>query len=320
MKTLFMFPGQGAQQVGMGKEIAGQIPQIAQLYERAGDIVGYDLADICFNGPEEKLNTTEISQPAIFVTSVALLMALQEGKINTQAQLHDIEPDACAGLSLGEYTALYAAGAMKFDDALKLVQLRGRCMQKAADETQGTMVSLLGMDEEGANKLCEAVLAEEITENNGAKPLIVPVNFNCPGQIVLSGTIQAAKRAAELAPEYGASRAIPLQVAGAFHTPLMDGAAEKLDQALSNCQFSPFKCPVLANVDACQYDSLDVIKEKLLKQLVSAVRWQQLVESLLGDGFGRFVEIGPGRVLTGLVKKTARVAKKKVEIVTINGK
>lgn len=313
-----MFPGQGAQQVGMGKDLVAEIPQVAQLFARANDIVGYDLADICFNGPEEKLNSTQISQPAIFVTSAALLMALQAGKAATDTGLTDTQPDACAGLSLGEYSALYAAGAMQFDDALKLVQLRGQCMQQAAHENKGSMVSILGLDEEGANKLCEQVLAEDITENDGAKPLLMPVNFNCPGQIVISGSIEACRRGTELAPQYGASKAIPLRVAGAFHTPLMAGAVDKLGLALSDCLFSHFKCPVLANVDARRYDGLEVIKEKLLKQLVAPIRWQQLVEYLLEMGFARFVEIGPGRVLTGLVKKTARSVKKKVEIITIN--
>lgn len=323
MKTLFMFPGQGAQQVGMGKTLAENHPEIADLYQQANDIVGCDLADLCFHGPEEILNATEFSQPAIFTTSAAALLALRSGLLANEMEragsasdrvsLADITPDACAGLSLGEYTALYAADAMTFADALTLVQLRGQYMQAAADASQGSMVSILGLAPDAVQNLCDAILADlPDTE------ILIPVNFNCPGQIVLSGTLNACNRAAEKAESFAASRAIPLTVAGAFHSPLMTPAAEKLRQALDQTTFSPTSCPVLANVDAQPYESADQIPDKLIRQLTSPVRWQQTVEILLEDGFERFVEIGPGRVLTGLVKKTARPLKLKPTIITLN--
>ena len=315
MKTLFMFPGQGAQHVGMGKDLAENHPQITDLYQQANDIVGYDLADLCFNGPEEKLNSTEISQPAIFTTSAAILLALPNGLMDDVAQSLSavLIPDACAGLSLGEYTALYAADTMTFADALTLVQLRGKSMQAAADASQGSMVSILGLDPDAVKNLCDSILADlPDTE------ILIPVNFNCPGQIVLSGTINACNRAAEKAESFAASRAVLLTVAGAFHSPLMAPAAEKLRQALDQTTFSPLSCPVLANVDAQPYESADQIPDKLIRQLTSPVLWQQTVEKLLEDGFERFVEIGPGRVLTGLVKKTARPLKLKPSIITLN--
>ncbi len=318
MKTVFMFPGQGAQKVSMGKTLSENIPQIADLYKKANDILVYDLATICFEGPEEKLNTTEIAQPAIFVTSVAALKAMRMGHFGEQDSLADITPDACAGLSLGEYTALYTAGALDFQSALKLVQLRGRSMQQAAEKRKGTMVSIMGLDEDGVNKLCQTVMDQNIVEDDGLESFVSPVNYNCPGQIVISGSMKASERAAELAEEFGASRAIPLQVAGAFHTRMMEPAAQQLGAALAQCEFSKFNYPVLANVDAQEYENASIIPEKLMQQLVGAVRWQQLVESLLEQGFERFVEIGPGRVLTGLVKKTTRAAKKKVTMLNAN--
>ncbi|MBI9016498.1 MAG: ACP S-malonyltransferase [Phycisphaerae bacterium] len=311
MKTLFMFPGQGAQHIGMGKSLS-QIPEIAELYQNANEIVGYDLASICFDGPEDKLNMTDVSQPAIFVTSAACLKAMRMGKIATD--ISDIKPDCCAGLSLGEYTALYAAGAMTFEQGLKLVQLRGSSMQEAANNSQGSMVSILGMDEQAVDKLCAAVLAEA-----GDGEILTGVNYNCPGQIVVSGSIKACELASAKAEEFGASRAVPLKVAGAFHSTLMAPAAEKLGVALQGCSFTDTACPVIANVDALAYVGPAEMPEKLMKQLVDAVRWQQSIEKLLDDGFEQFVEIGPGRVLTGLVKKIARNKKIKINIITVNG-
>ncbi len=318
MKTVFMFPGQGAQKLSMGKALSQSVPLVADLYKKANDILGYDLAAICFDGPEDKLNTTEIAQPAIFVTSVAALEAMRAGQLGAEDGLADITPDACAGLSLGEYTALYAAGALDFENALKLVQLRGRSMQQAAEQRRGTMVSIMGLDEEGANKLCQAVMDKDIVEDDGLEPFVSPVNFNCPGQIVVSGSIKACGVAAEIAEEYGASRAIPLQVAGAFHTRMMEPAAQQLGAALDKCEFSDLACPVIANVDAKEYESTSAISGNLMKQLVGAVRWQQSVENLLDQGYDRFVEIGPARVLTGLVKKTTRAAKVKVTMLNAN--
>lgn len=312
-----MFPGQGAQQMGMGKELAGNITEIAQLYQHANDIVGYDLAQLCFEGPQEQLNRTEISQPAIFVTSAACLAALRGGKVATD--LAEVRPDMCAGLSLGEYTALYAADAMCFEEALQLVKLRGESMQQAVEQQKGSMVSVLGLEEQQAKQLCDAVLEEIQTETDGNQAILVPVNFNCPGQIVLSGTVGACNLAAEKAESFGASRAIPLKVAGAFHTQIMAPAAEKLKTALADCPFTKPQYPVIANVDAQVYDRPDQIPDKLLKQLVNPILWQQTVEKFLDEGIERFIEIGPGRILTGLVKKTARPRKAKPTMINING-
>ncbi len=314
MKTLFMFPGQGAQFVGMGKELAEEITEVKELYQQASDILGYDLAELCFEGPEEKLNQTEFAQPAIFVTSIAHLIALRQGK--TSEEFKDITPDACAGLSLGEYTALHASGAISFEDGLKLVQLRGKGMQQAAEMSKGTMVSILGLDEETVTKLCNDILAMNIEEETG-ETMLSAVNFNCPGQIVVSGTINACKKAAEIAGEYGAMKAIPLTVAGAFHTDMMAPAAEQLASAIDGCTLNAPTTPVISNVDTLAYAGAGEIKEKLLKQLVGAVRWQQSVEKLIDEGFDSYVEIGPGRVLSGLVKKITRGKKVKANITNV---
>ena len=317
MKTVFMFPGQGAQEVGMGRELAAGGGEFAQLYKQASEIVGYDLGEVCFQGPEEKLNRTEVSQPAIFVTSAVCLEALRKGKMGDE--LAGVEPEACVGLSLGEYTALYASGAIRFEEGLKLVDLRGRSMQEAAEKRTGTMVSILGLDEEGVDKLCQVVLEEGIQEEDGMETLLKPVNYNCPGQIVVSGSIRACERAAEKAEKCGALKAVPLKVAGAFHTKMMAPAAEKLGEALGKCSFARPRCKVVANVDGRVYDGAEEIPAKLMKQLVGAVRWQQSIEYLLDEGAERFVEIGPGRVLTGLVKKITRARKQKIEIINVSG-
>ena len=314
MKTLFMFPGQGAQTQGMGKELADEITEVKELYTKASDILGYDLASLCFDGPQDKLNLTEFAQPAIFVTSVAHLTALRMGKLSEE--LTDVEASGCAGLSLGEYTALHVSGALNFEDALKLVQLRGKGMQQAAEQSKGTMVSILGLDEEAINKLCDQVLSEGITEDSG-DTILSGVNFNCPGQIVLSGSIKACQRAAELAPELGAMKAIPLAVAGAFHTDMMAPAADMLSSAIDSCQLADPALPVFSNVDTEAYAGTGDIKDKLLKQLVGPVKWQHTIENLLDDGYTRFIEIGPGKVLTGLVKKISRGKKIKAEIIKL---
>ena len=301
--------------MGMGQALSAADGRITKLYERANEIVGYDLTSVCFEGPAERLDSTEISQPAIFVTSVACLEALRSGE--QYAELAEAGFQACAGLSLGEYTALYAAGAMSFEDGLRLVQTRGWCMQEAAKEYAGAMVSVLGLDAEGAERLCERVLGEGAREDGGGKAVLAAVNFNCPGQIVLSGTVRACQRAEELASEFGATRTVALRVAGAFHTELMSSAAARLGEALGKCEFAKPNCAVIANVDGQVYDGVDQISDKLLRQLVSPVRWQQCVEHLLAEGFERFVEIGPGRVLTGLGKKICRAQGKKVEFLKV---
>jgi [acyl-carrier-protein] S-malonyltransferase len=301
MKTAFLFPGQGAQAVGMGKDIVGSFPAAAALYKKANEIVGYDLQDICFNGPQEKLDNTTISQPAIFVTSAALLEVFQQSAPGAK-----ITADVTAGLSLGEYTALYAAGAVSFEDGLKLVQKRGNAMQAAADSSQGSMVSILGLDEEKVRQLCAKAADGE---------LLVPANFNCPGQIVLSGTKSACERAEKLAAEFGAIKAVVLRVAGAFHSEMMSPAAEALKQALAQTNIASPAIQVIANISAQYYASGDQIRDGLTKQLVQPILWQNCMEKLLADGIETFYEIGPGRVLTGLMRKINR----KATIINISG-
>lgn len=296
MKRAFLFPGQGAQVVGMGREIAEAYPTAAEVFEKADSIVRFDLSRICFEGPAEQLNTTTISQPAIFVTSAAILEVLRTNPAT--ARLH---ADVTAGLSLGEYTALYAAGVIDFEQALILVRKRGQAMQAAAAATEGAMVSIVGLDEQQVNQLCAEA---------GNAELLTAVNFNCPGQIVISGTRTACRRAEALAPKYGAIKAVPLEVAGAFHTEMMAGAADTLRQALANCTISqPRDIKTIANINAHYYESAEKIAQGLTKQLTSPILWQKCMEKLIADGIEQFYEIGPGRVLTGLMRRINRKTK-----------
>lgn len=292
MKTAFIFPGQGAQCVGMGKDIIERYPQAGALFEQASRIVGYDLRQVCFEGPEDKLNSTTVSQPAIFAVSAALLEVFGEAGITA---------DVTAGLSMGEYTALYAAGLISFEDGLKLVQKRGNAMQAAADASQGSMVSIIGLDEVKVIELCEEASQGE---------LLVAVNFNCPGQIVISGAVNACKRAVELAPKYNAMKAVQLSVAGAFHSDMMKPAAEDLAKALADCPIqNPGRIKVIANITADYYTSANGVRQGLIKQLIQPILWQTCMEKLLADGVENFYEIGPGRVLTGLMKRINRKTK-----------
>jgi [acyl-carrier-protein] S-malonyltransferase len=268
----------------------------AELFDTANHIVGFDLRKICFEGPADRLNSTTISQPAIFVTSAALLEVLR-----TSPAGHEITPDVTAGLSLGEYTALYAAGAIPFEDGLRLVKKRGEAMQAAADATEGTMVSILGLDEDRVRQLCDEARGGELLE---------PVNFNCPGQIVVSGSLGACDRAERLAEKYRAIKAMRLEVAGAFHTPMMAGAAEALRQALLQARIADAATVLtIANISGEYYRSAEGIVEGLSRQLTSPILWQKCMERLLADGVEEFYEIGPGRVLTGLMKRISRKTK-----------
>lgn len=296
MKTAYLFPGQGAQKVGMGSDIAQAFPAAAEVFQKANDILGFDLAKLCFEGPADQLNTTTISQPAIFATSAAILEVLR-----TAPATRNLKPDVTAGLSLGEYTALYAAGLLTFEDALTLVHKRGQAMQAAADATDGAMVSIMGLDNEKIAQLCEEARQGELLE---------PVNFNCPGQVVLSGAKAPCKRAEQLAPKYDAIMAVPLTVAGAFHTEMMASAAESLTQALAEVQITqPDGIKTIASVNAEYYDSPEAIAKGLALQLTSPILWQKCAERLLADGVEEFYEIGPSRVLTGLMRRIKRKAK-----------
>ncbi len=298
MKTALLFPGQGAQKVGMAKDIVEKFPAAAQVFEKANEILEYDLKKFCFEGPKEKLDLTKISQPAIFTTSAAILEVLREKGV-----IDKIKPSVSAGLSLGEYTAIYAAGSISFEDGLRLVQSRGNAMQQAADNTEGSMVSIIGLAEEKVKELCREA---------GQGQILKGVNYNCPGQIVISGESEACKRALELAEKYGAMKAVPLAVAGAFHTELMQSAADDLEKALEKCNIKePAGIKILANVSADFYFSAEEIKEGLVKQLTSPILWQKSMEKLLGQGFEDFYEIGPSRVLTGLMKRIERKIKVK---------
>ena len=296
MKTAFLFPGQGAQVVGMGSDIAQAFPVAAETFEKANDILGFDLRRICFEGPAEELNTTTISQPAIFTTSAAILEV-----IRTEPGSMFLKPDVTAGLSLGEYTALYAAGLISFEDTIALVHKRGQAMQQAADANNGGMVSIIGLDEAKLVELCTEAAGHELLE---------PVNFNCPGQTVLSGDKGPCGRAQELATEYGAIAALPLEVAGAFHTELMASAADTLELALLDCHIGqPGAMRTIANVDAAYYRSAEEIAQGLAKQLTRPILWQKSMERLLADGVENFYEIGPSRVLTGLMRRINRKTK-----------
>ncbi len=303
MKTAFLFPGQGAQYVGMGRDIYEAFPSARDLFDRAESATALPLKKLCFEGPEEDLNRTDIAQPAIFTVSAALLQCMRDSTDPEQ----QIRPACTAGLSLGEYTALYAAGAMDFETGVKLVARRGELMQQAATAVASGMVCILGLDESKANELCEAARDGQI---------LTCANFNCPGQIVLSGQIDACRRAAELSEQFGASSAIPLKVAGAFHSDIMKPAADALAKALDAVRFSELLNPVLANIDGQLYSGPSVIGEKLLGQLVSPVRWRRCMESILNQGIEKFYEIGPGKILAGLLRRIDR----KMRATCINSK
>jgi [acyl-carrier-protein] S-malonyltransferase len=295
MKAAYLFPGQGAQVVGMGKDIAEVFATADELYEMANEIVGYDLKNLCFEGPAEKLNTTTISQPGIFVTSAAILEVLRVSGGNLS------KADVAAGLSLGEYTALYSAGAISFEDGVKVVQKRGEAMQAASDATKGGMVVIIGLDEQKVRQICDDARGEDVLEG---------VNFNCPGQIVVSGGLEACERAEKLAFEYGAIKAVRLDVAGAFHTELMSSAAEALREALDEVEIAmPDGVKIIANINAEYYSSVNDVRQGLTKQLIGPIFWQKSIERLLSEGIEDFYEIGPGRVLTGLMKRINRKIK-----------
>lgn len=300
-KIAFLFPGQGAQTVGMGKVLVEKYPQAAALYDAASKILGYDLLKLCVEGPAEKLDTTEISQPAIFVTSLAALEAMKSEQPG--------EVSACevtAGLSLGEYTSLVFAEAMSFEDGLRVVKRRGEAMQSAADKTPSGMVSILMLERPQIEEICQQASAA------GAGK-VQTANFLCPGNVVVSGDKGACQKAAELAEQAG-GRTVALSVAGAFHTDIMKPADEQLREALNKVEIKSPRIPVISNVDSQAHDSADEIREILVRQVISPVLWEDGVRAMLTSGVSKFHEIGPGKVLRGLMKRIDR----KVECVGLN--
>jgi [acyl-carrier-protein] S-malonyltransferase len=289
-KTALLFAGQGAQVVGMGKSLAELWPAARAWFDRANAVLGYDLASICLTGPEPELTKTEHAQPGIFLVSWIAFELLKE-------RVPSLAFEATAGLSLGEFTALTAAGAMSFEGGLKVVRQRGRFMQEACAATQGGMAAIIGLNEAATRELC-------------AETGVVLANLNCPGQLVISGPTEKMEPACALAKAKGALKAVPLPVAGAYHSPLMASAQPKLEAELALVTLVPPAVPAIANVTARPHEGPEAIRARLVEQITSSVRWEESMRYLLGQGFTRFIELGPGRALSGFMKridKTARI-------------
>ncbi len=284
-KIAFIFPGQGSQYPGMGKEIAESIPESMEIFKKADKRLGYSLSDLCFEGPEEKLKITYFTQPALLTTSIAILEAFKNS---------GIKADYTAGHSLGEYSALVCAEAISFEDAVWLVEKRGQYMAEAVPPGEGTMAAILGLPEENIEALCKE--ASKIG-------LVEPANYNCPGQLVIAGKTEGIKEAIRIAKEFGAKRAMELAVSGPFHSSLLEPASHKLLKAMDEVTFFDPKTKVVANVSAEEVDSKEEIKDALFNQVNNSVKWEQSVRYMINQGVDTFIEIGSGKVLTGLVKK-----------------
>lgn len=289
MKTVFMFSGQGAQYAGMGKDLYQNYPVAKEIFDRADEVLGYSIKDICF-GDEEKLGDTEFAQPAILTMSIAAMKVLEE---------EGVRADMTAGLSLGEYSAYVASGAMDFEECVALVQKRGKFMAEAVPNGEGAMYAIIGLD----TALVEEACSEASAEGNG---LAIPANYNAPGQIVIAGHAAVAAKAAELAKEKGAKMAVQLKVSGPFHTELLQPAADKLAVQLDKLHISPMKIPVYTNVDAKVVPSEKDIIPILKKQIVCPVQWETIVRNMADEGADTFIELGPGKTLNGFVKRTLK--------------
>lgn len=282
MKAL-VFPGQGAQFVGMGKDLYDNNPVARQMFDKANEILGFNITDVMFNGTEEDLRQTKVTQPAVFLHSVVL------------AATGDEQADMTAGHSLGEFSALVAAGALSFEDGLRLVSARARAMQKACEANPSTMAAIIALPDEKVEEVCASI-----------EGVVVAANYNCPGQIVISGEIEAINAACEALKAAGAKRALPLKVGGAFHSPLMEPARVELAEAIEKTEFKTPRVPVYQNVDAKPHTNPEEIKANLVAQLTAPVRWTKSVQNMIADGATEFVELGPGKVLQGLVSKINR--------------
>ena len=282
MKKAYVFPGQGAQFVGMGKELYETLPLAKEMFEKANEILGFRITDLMFEGTDEDLRQTKVTQPAIFLHSVILAKTMGS----------DFIPDMTAGHSLGEFSALVATGALSFEDGLKLVYKRALAMQKACEKNPSTMAAILALSDDKVEEICA-----------GIDEVVVPANYNCPGQIVISGSMKGIEIACEKMKGAGAKRALPLKVGGAFHSPLMDSAKIELSEAIAATSFSRPSCPVYQNVSTVGETDPEVIKANLVAQLTAPVKWTQSIQNMIADGATDFVELGPGNVLQGLVSK-----------------
>lgn len=281
MKKAYVFPGQGSQFSGMGKELYDASPAARALFEEADRVLGFEISKIMFEGSAEELKQTKVTQPAVFIHSVAAAVALGE----------EFTPQMVAGHSLGEFSALVAAGALSFESGLRLVYARAMAMQKACEEVPSTMAAILALPDEKVEEVCEGIEG------------VVAANYNCPGQVVISGTVEGVQKACAALKDAGAKRALPLAVSGGFHSPCMASAREELRAAIEQTEFATPRCPIYQNVDAKPHTSPEEIKANLIAQLTSPVRWTQSVRAMLADGAEEFVECGPGAVLTGLISK-----------------
>lgn len=281
----FVFPGQGAQFVGMGKDLYENNAEAKAMFEKANEVLGFRITDLMFEGTEDDLKQTKVTQPAVFLHSVILAKTLGE----------EFKPDMVAGHSLGEFSALVAAGCLPFEQGLKLVETRALAMQKACEATPSTMAAIIGMPDEKVEEICATI-----------DGVCIPANYNSPGQVVISGTFEAIEAACAKFKEAGAKRALPLKVGGAFHSPLMESAREELAKAIAEANFSEPICPIYQDVDAKPHTNPEEIKENLVKQLTAPVRWSQIMAQMKEDGMTEAVEVGPGKVLQGLIGRTYR--------------